>query len=261
MTIIWCMVPEISSATDKIFCHFGLTFALLPLYQPRKLKSWKNKKNLRDIIILHMSTINENHMMYDSWVMECNRQNFFWFWTIFCPFTFPFLTTYRMKILKKWKTNWRYHHFTQVHHKWQSYDIWFLRYEVHQTEFSCRFRPCFALLRPINLKNENCKKRKRRLEISSFYTSAPKIMIICYTVPEIWFVTDVIVIFHFGPFTLLTVQKMKLSWKWKNRLDILSFYRIVPKIMIICFTVPEIWCVTDVIVLFHFGLFFALLSP
>ena len=36
-----------------------------------------------------------------------------------------------------------------------------------------------------------------------FYTSLPKIMIICYTVPEIWHVTDVIVIFHFGLFFVL----------------------------------------------------------
>ena len=28
--------------------------------------------------------------------------------------------------------------------------------------------------------------------------------------------------------------------------------------MIICYTVTEIWCVTDVTVIFHFGLFFAL---
>ena len=27
------------------------------------------------------------------------------------------------------------YHFTQVYHKWQSHDIWFLRYEVQQTEF------------------------------------------------------------------------------------------------------------------------------
>ena len=31
--------------------------------------------------------------------------------------------------------------------------------------------------------------------------------------------------------------------------------------MIICYTVPEIWCMIDVIVIFHFGLFFALLPP
>ena len=30
LTIIWCMVPEIWSVTDIIFCHSGLFFALLP---------------------------------------------------------------------------------------------------------------------------------------------------------------------------------------------------------------------------------------
>ena len=29
-TIIWCMVSEIWSVTDRIFCYFGLFFALLP---------------------------------------------------------------------------------------------------------------------------------------------------------------------------------------------------------------------------------------
>ena len=31
--------------------------------------------------------------------------------------------------------------------------------------------------------------------------------------------------------------------------------------MIICYTIPETWHVTGVIVLFHFELFFALLQP
>ena len=30
-----------------------------------------------DIIILHMCTINENHMMYDYWDMEYDKQEFF----------------------------------------------------------------------------------------------------------------------------------------------------------------------------------------
>ena len=62
--------------------------------------------------------------------------------------------------------------------------------------------PCPPMSRidPANSpKNQNLKKRKNCLEISSFYNSVPKIMIICYAVPEIWFMTDVI-IFHFGPF-------------------------------------------------------------
>ena len=63
----------------------------------------------------------------------------------------------------------------------------------------------------------------------------------------------------FCPFISLTAQKMKISMKWIKCLKILSFYTIVPKIMIIGYTVPEIWCVTNVIVIFHFGLFFVLL--
>ena len=61
----------------------------------------------------------------------------------------------------------------------------------------------------------------------------------------------------------LTARKMNFSKKMKNEkkkkhLEI-SFYTSVPKIMICC-TVPEIWCVTDEII-FHFGLFFALSPP
>ena len=40
-----------------------------------------------------------------------------------------------------------------------------------------------------------------------------------------------------------------------------SFNTSVPKIMMICFFVPEIWHLTDVIVNFHFGLLFSLLPP
>ena len=59
------------------------------------------------------------------------------------------------------------------------------------------------------------------------------------------------------PFT--TAQKRKISKKWKKCLKISSLYTIVPVTMIIGYTVPEIWDMTDVIVIFHFGLFFALL--
>ena len=65
----------------------------------------------------------------------------------------------------------------------------------------------------------------------------------------------------FCPFTSLTAQKMKISKKWKLHLEISSFNTTVPKIVIICFTVPEIWRVTYVIVIFHFELFFARLLP
>ena len=66
-------------------------------------------------------------------------------------------------------------------------------------------------------------------------------MITWYTVPEIWHVTDVIVIFHFGLFFV----KWKFQKKWKKHLEISSFYTCVPKILIRWCTVPEEWCMTD----------------
>ena len=93
-------------------------------------------------------------------------------------------------------------------------------------------------------------------------------------VPEIWSITDRIFC-HFGPsFTPppppknLKHQKFKKMKKTKNKnkktkkknyLEISSFDTSVLKIMIVCYTVPEIWHMTDVIVIFQFGLFFALL--
>ena len=156
MTIIWCMVPEIWSMTDRIFCHFVPFFALfLPL---------NNRKN----------------------------QNF-----------------------KKMKKASRYHHFTHVYHKWQWYDVWFLRSEVWWTEFFVILDCILSFtIQPPNPptprsppKIKILKHWKKLLEISSFYTGVPKIMIICHTVPEIWEI---------------------------------SFYISVPKIMIIWCTVPEI---------------------
>ena len=44
---------------------------------------------------------------------------------------------------------------------------------------------------PNNLKNQNFKKKvKKRLEISSFYTCVPKMMIRWCMGPEIWYATD-----------------------------------------------------------------------
>ena len=78
------------------------------------------------------------------------------------------------------------------------------------------------------------KKWKKQLETSSIYTSVPKIMIICYTVPDIQHVTDVTRSFWaiFCPFTPppsppLT-QKIQIFKKWKKKsLKILAFYTCV----------------------------------
>ena len=58
------MVPEIGNVTDRIFCHLGPFFALLPPNNPKNQNFEKLKKNPGDIILLHMCTINDNQMMY-----------------------------------------------------------------------------------------------------------------------------------------------------------------------------------------------------
>ena len=189
---------------QNFLCHFGLLFALLPPNNPKSQNFEKLKKISGSIIILHKYIQDHDHMLYCSLDMARNGFNcYFSFWVIFCPFIS--LAAQKIKIKKKWK---------------------------------------------------------KIQEISSFHNCVPKIMIICYTSPERWCVMDVI-IFHFGLFfALLPLCQPKKSKFYKNEkklLEISSFYTSVPKIMIICYTVPKIWYVTDVIVIFRFGLFFAFL--
>ena len=120
------MIPEIWNMTDRIFCHFGPFFALLPPplkpLKPLKSKFWNNEKN--NWRYYHFTQVykNHDHMLYCSRDMVCDLCNCYCsFWTIFCPFV-----------------------------------------------------PLTA----------------RKMEISSFYTCIPKIMIRWCTVPEIWCAMD-----------------------------------------------------------------------
>ena len=51
---------------DRIFCYFGLFFALVPPNKPKNQNFEKMKKTHGDIVILHMCIINDNHMMDGS---------------------------------------------------------------------------------------------------------------------------------------------------------------------------------------------------
>ena len=109
------MVPEIWSATDRIFLsqvyqkpdhrlycswdmagdrcnyfHFGLYVS--PLLLPPGV-----------IIIWHKCTKNHDHMLYSSWDMARDRCNFFSFWPIFCPFCPP-NSPKNQNLIKKKKT-------------------------------------------------------------------------------------------------------------------------------------------------------------
>ena len=64
-----------------------------------------------------------------------------------------------------------------------------------------------------------------------------------YTIPEIWHVTNVIVIFHFRLFFALLPPNSPENQNFKKMNKThgySSFYTSVPKIMIICYTVSEI---------------------
>ena len=187
-------------------------------------------------------------MLYCSWDMVGDGCNCcFSFWTIFCPFT-P-LTAQKWKFQKNEKKNPGdviLHKCTKTHDH-----MFYCSWDMVCDRCSCfffHFGWYFSLLPPNSPQNENFKKMKKILEIS-FYTSVPKIMIICYTVPEIWHVTHVIFIFHSGLFftlfTPLRAHKIKISKKVKKGLEISSFYPFVPTIMIRWCTVPETCCMRD----------------
>ena len=67
MMIIWCIITEISSTTDRIFCHSGH----LPYYPPNnpENENFENmKKSPEGIIILNRSTI--KWKSYDVWFLR-----------------------------------------------------------------------------------------------------------------------------------------------------------------------------------------------
>ena len=111
------------------FSCFGLFFALSALWQNRK-----SKKTPGNIIILPICTINDNHMRYGSWDMEHDTE-FFVILDCLLPF-YPCNNPKNQnfeKMKKKKKNTWRYYDFTQVHHKWQLHEVWFMRCQVQWT--------------------------------------------------------------------------------------------------------------------------------
>ena len=142
MKIIWRMIPETRSATDRIFGHFGLFFVLYPLPPP--------------------------------------------------PTRSPSLTTQIIKTLKKSKK-----------HLQISFGYLQICADMVRDGCNCYFSfwAILFLFTPLTAqKNEKFKKMKNR---SWDIIIVPKIIIICYTVPEIWGVTFLIDFFHFWLFFAL----------------------------------------------------------
>ena len=156
---------EIFAILDH-FLHF------YPPNDPENQNFEKLKKKTGDIIILHMCTINGNHMMFHSWDMEPDRQNFLSFWTIFC--SYPTSNPKNQYFEKMKKNIWRYYHVTQLYHKWQSYAVWFLRYGAWQTEFFVILDLFLPFYPPNNLKNQTSEKMKKNTWTYHNFTQVPQ---------------------------------------------------------------------------------------
>ena len=123
MTIIWCMVPEIWSATDRNFCHFGPFFALLPLTQ----NFLKNSKTCLEMA-LYTSVPKIMIICYTVPVIQHVTDVIFIFLFVLI-FAFYHPNNPKNQIFEKWKKCCGiYHQFTHVYRKLRSHDVWFLRY-------------------------------------------------------------------------------------------------------------------------------------
>ena len=105
-----------------IFCPFT------PLLRP-KIKIWKKCKKTAYFILLHMCTINEDHMMYGCWDVRHDGQSF-------------------LSFLSQEKKVLGYFHFTQVYQKSWSYAILLWRYGMSQMQwfFACVPKIIFCTL-------------------------------------------------------------------------------------------------------------------
>ena len=137
MTIIWCMVPEIWSTSDffVILGHFLPFYCPPPPLATSKIKFWKSEKN--SWRYYHFTHVYHKWQSYYVWFVRYGTQQTEIFVTVghYLPFYLPEQPR-KTKFWYKEKNAWRYYHFTHVHHKWWSYDVWFQRHEVQQNFLS-----------------------------------------------------------------------------------------------------------------------------
>ena len=117
---------------------------------PKNQNFKKLKKSPEDIIILHLRTTNDHHVMYGSWEAECNKHNFLSFWAIFCPSPPPpppkNPENQNFEKMKKTPGNIIILHMSTTNENHLIYDFW--DYRAQQTQFFLIFGPFFALSPP-----------------------------------------------------------------------------------------------------------------
>ena len=140
---------------------------------------WKIKYFAADIIILGKATKNHNHMMYGSWDTEWKRE-FFVILGHFLPFTtLPNNPKNQDFETEKVPGDFIIFYLCTINDNHMMHglvpEIWSMRNSfLSFWTISCSF----TSLKTWKIKI--LKNWKKSLEMSSFYTSVPKIMMICY---------------------------------------------------------------------------------
>ena len=144
---IWCLKYKVWQTEIVILGHF-LPFQALTTPKIKIL----NMKITPGDIILHIWTINGNHMKCGSWDVKHNIHNFLPFWTVFCPFT-PHYGP------KKLPEDIIILHMCTINESHMMYGSW----DMESTDrIFCQFGSLFALLPPNNPRNQNFEKMKKR---------------------------------------------------------------------------------------------------
>ena len=256
--IIWFLVPKISSSTDRIFLSSWAFFCPFTPLTPWKRKYQKWKKPWRYHHFTQVYQKSWSSAILFQRYGTCQVYLLFWFWAIW-HFSKHFSTT--SKQLRK--LNLKLSYKTQPHKT---------PYEILQFQ---------EKLQPLQRNNVQAMllQSEKVLEINFPAIWRPKIQKISLRFPPWKHFMEIVIYANsketkslaknscrqkcldknlatLFPFTPLTARKMKISKQWQKGQE-MSFYTSVPQI--IYYTVPEIWHVSDVIVIFRFGQFLIVL--
>ena len=154
------------------FLHF------YPLATQKSNFFWKMKKTPEYIITLQMCTINDNHKMYSSWDMECDSQIF----SVLDNFL-PSPNNPKKQNFEKMKEKTGdiiILHNCTINDNHMMYGSWNMKRDGQKfLLFWTVFRP----LTPLTTQKIKILKNWTKFLNILFYTSVPKIMILCYTIP------------------------------------------------------------------------------
>ena len=221
------------------FLYFGLFLTLLATNQKNENFEKMKKNAWRYYDFTHKY---HKWKSYNVWFLRYGVQHFGPFLTHFWPHYWPWKLKFGKNIKKPGDIIFLY--MCTVNEDHTMYEVWFMRYKGRETDFFVSFGPFLALWPSNKPKNQNLKKWKQHLDISSFYTCVPQIK--SY---DVWFLryeTWQTIFCHFGQVFVLLPRKVPKKLKfWKKIKKNTWIYYHVTHVYQKLWSVPEIQWVTD----------------